>query len=59
MKKLLLVFILLLWFVPAKASHIVGGEFELLWISGNTYRVNMILYYDDKLGEIGGDASVI
>lgn len=58
MKKLLLVFILLLWFVPAKASHIVGGEFELLWISGNTYRVNMILYYDDLLGETGGDASV-
>jgi hypothetical protein len=58
MKKLLLVFILLIWFVPAKASHIVGGEFELLWISGNTYRVNMILYYDDLLGETGGDASV-
>jgi hypothetical protein len=58
MKRLLLVFILLLLFVPAKASHIVGGEFELLWISGNTYRVNMILYYDDLLGETGGDASV-
>ncbi len=28
------------------ASHIVGGEFELLHLTGNSYRLNMILYYD-------------
>lgn len=28
------------------ASHIVGGEFELIHISGNTYRLNVIIYFD-------------
>jgi len=45
MKKLLFTFLLLIAF-PAMASHIVGGEFELLYVSGNTYQVNMILYFD-------------
>jgi hypothetical protein len=44
-KKLLLLFFSLLtsslW-----ASHIVGGEFEILHISGSTYRVNLIYYFD-------------
>lgn len=30
----------------AHASHIVGGEFEILHISGFTYRINLILYFD-------------
>jgi CHU_C Type IX secretion signal domain len=45
MKKALLTFLLLITF-PVMASHIVGGEFELLHISGNTYKINMILYFD-------------
>jgi len=45
MKKLLFTFFLLIVF-PLMASHIVGGEFELLHISGDTYQLNMILYYD-------------
>ncbi len=45
MKKLLFTLLLLVAF-PVMASHIVGGEFELLHVSGNTYRLNMILYYD-------------
>jgi CHU_C Type IX secretion signal domain len=45
MKKSLLTFLLLIVF-PLMASHIVGGEFELLHISGSTYRLNMILYFD-------------
>src|SRR6478736_4619418 len=45
MRKFVLVFLLLLA-IPAMASHIVGGEFELLHISGNNYRLNVILYFD-------------
>lgn len=45
MKKSILVLLCCLA-LPAIASHIVGGEFELLYVSGNTYRVNMILYFD-------------
>lgn len=41
------------------ASHIVGGEFELIYISGNTYRLNMILYFDKINGNPGArDGSV-
>ena len=29
-----------------KASHIVGGEFELIHLNGYNYRLNMILYFD-------------
>lgn len=46
MRKLALVFLFLTAFLTAEASHIVGGEFELLWISGNTYRLRLIYYFD-------------
>lgn len=43
----------------AFASHIVGGEFEILHISGFTYRINLILYFDRLNGLLGAkDASV-
>jgi CHU_C Type IX secretion signal domain len=45
MKKIILTLLLLIVF-PLYASHIVGGEFELLHVSGNTYQLNMILYFD-------------
>ena len=32
--------------IPVMASHIVGGEFEIQYISGNTYRINLIIYFD-------------
>ncbi|MDH5366430.1 MAG: gliding motility-associated C-terminal domain-containing protein [Cyclobacteriaceae bacterium] len=35
------------------ASHIVGGEFELLHITGNTYRLNVIIYFDVVNGNPG------
>lgn len=41
---------LLLIVLPVYASHIVGGEFELLHISGNTYRLNLIYYFDVNHG---------
>lgn len=33
--------------LPGRASHIVGGEFELLHLEGHTYRLSLILYSDD------------
>jgi len=57
-RKSLFVLLLLVVF-PVYASHIVGGEFELIHISGYTYQMNMILYFDDINGNPGAlDASV-
>lgn len=52
MKKLFLTLLLLISF-PVLASHIVGGEFELVHISGNTYRLSVILYFDKINGTPG------
>ena len=52
MKKILLI-LLCLWVFPATASHIVGGEFELIHILGNQYRVNLVLYFDELNGSVG------
>jgi len=49
MKKIVLVALMVLA-IPVMASHIVGGEFEILHISGSTYRINLILYFDLKFG---------
>lgn len=49
----LLVVLLCLCGLQAGASHIVGGEFELLHISGNTYRLNLIIYFDKINGAVG------
>ena len=35
------------------ASHIVGGEFEIVHVSGNQYRVSLILYFDELNGNPG------
>ncbi len=45
MKKVLLTGLLLIAF-PVMASHIVGGEFELLHISGSRYQLNLVYYFD-------------
>ena len=39
--------------LPVMASHIVGGEFEIVHIAGNSYRVNLILYFDKLNGSPG------
>lgn len=48
-------FFLLLLVVPftGKASHIVGGEFELVHLTGFQYRLNMVLYFDQINGTPG------
>lgn len=57
MKKNLLSIIVLFIFLPQSyATHIVGGEFELQAIKGQTgisHRLNMNLYFDDINGQIG------
>jgi len=59
MKRLILVLFCCLA-LPVVASHIVGGEFELLHVSGNTYRLNMTLYFDSIHGVQGAkDPSVL
>lgn len=45
MRKLLFILLLTAPFLVS-ASHIVGGEFELIYISGNSYRLNLVLYFD-------------
>lgn len=45
MRRLILILLLATPFL-GKASHIVGGEFELIHLSGNSYRLNLILYFD-------------
>jgi len=52
MKKIILTLLLLISF-PLVASHIVGGEFELIHLSGNTYRLNLIIYFDKIYGAPG------
>ena len=43
-----------------RASHIVGGEFEIKHLTGNTYRVNLILYFDKINGLPGAkDLNVV
>ena len=57
MKKIVLTLLLLISF-PLVASHIVGGEFELVHITGNSYRLNLIIYFDQINGAAGAkDAS--
>ncbi len=38
--------ILFLIALPLSASHIVGGELELLHVTGFNYRINLIYYFD-------------
>ena len=52
MKRILLAIFMLIS-LPSFASHIVGGEFEIGHISGNSYRVNLILYFDVLNGSTG------
>jgi hypothetical protein len=52
MRKILLTLLLLIVF-PVFASHIVGGEFELIHIAGNKYRLNLIIYFDQINGALG------
>ena len=53
MRKYLLLVVFLACKFSVFASHIVGGEFELLHIADFQYRLNMILYFDELNGSSG------
>lgn len=60
MRKILLLLVLLVCKLSAFASHIVGGEFELLHVQDFQYRLNMILYFDELNGAVGArDPNVV
>jgi hypothetical protein len=52
MKRILPV-IICFFSMPLMASHIVGGEFEIVHVTGNQYRVSLILYFDELNGNPG------
>ncbi len=58
-KRLLSLLFFIVLTTSTYASHIVGGEFELLHISGTTYRLNMIIYFDEVNNTFGGIAPEI
>ena len=43
-------FVLVLFCLSSKASHIVGGEFEIIHLSEYRYRINLIIYFDEING---------
>ena len=53
MKTRILFLTLLLAPLLGKASHIVGGEFELIHLQGFEYRLNLVLYFDLLNGSVG------
>lgn len=58
MKRILLV-VLCVLSIPAAASHIVGGEFEIEHQFESTYQVNLILYFDQLNGQAGALDSIV
>ncbi|MBT9392442.1 gliding motility-associated C-terminal domain-containing protein [Hymenobacter sp. NST-14] len=47
--------LLLLWLLaaPAQATHIVGGEMDLQYLSGSEYQLTLTLYFDAVNGQPG------
>ena len=50
MKNRILLLLMLATPIFGKASHIVGGEFELIRIQGFEYKLNLVLYFDQING---------
>lgn len=44
---------------PVKATHIVGGEFELEHLEGYNYELRLIQYFDDYYGNKGAEDQLI
>ncbi len=48
MKKTLLLSIILFLLIPlTKATHIIGGDISIQWVSQNNYRIKLRMYRDD------------
>lgn len=61
MRRLFLLSILLLFLAAplARASHIVGGEFELVHVGGFNYNLRLIQYFDVLNGNPGAEDSLV
>ncbi len=55
MKKRIFLLFLVLTPLLGTASHIVGGEFELIHLKDFQYRLNMVLYFDVLNGQPGAN----
>ncbi|TXK50729.1 gliding motility-associated C-terminal domain-containing protein [Pontibacter qinzhouensis] len=55
MRKILLVFftIFLSITLPASATHLVGGDFNLQHVNGHNYKLSLNLYFDAINGDLG------
>lgn len=49
----LLIFLFLWFLTPVRATHIVGGEFQLIRETGYNYQFSLHLYFDDVNGDRG------
>ena len=55
----LLLLLVLTPFGRAFATHIVGGEFELTYLNGNTYSLTLNLYFDAVNGNPAAEDSIV
>ena len=53
LKLLFTILVTIIFSITAYATHIVGGEMEITHISNNTYRLGLIIYFDEVNGEQG------
>ena len=59
MKKGLLLAITICLMIPlAKASHVVGGDIQIEWVSQNNYRLKLRFYRDDITGAVAMPANM-
>lgn len=52
-RRALIALLLVLLHLPARATHIVGGEMDLQYLTGSTYQVTLNLYFDALNGSSG------
>ena len=53
------VFLFLISYVSLWATHIVGGEFELIYIDGFRYKLRLIQYFDVIFGNPGAEDQAV
>ncbi len=59
MKKGLLILLTICLMAPlAKASHVIGGDIQIRWVSQNNYRLTLRFYRDDITGAVNMPASM-
>jgi len=56
---LIAIIVLLSGFQALWATHIVGGEFELIHVQDFRYRLNLVLYFDQVYGNPGAEDQLV